>query len=125
MQRKERYDKNRDQILKKQQERYATDANYREHVAFRKLKKYRMPNGQRMKKDDYFEMLELQQDKCAICGSEDNRSTRSKYFYVDHDQKTNVVRSLLCHNCNFMIGNFGDDKRIIEKAIQYLEKHSS
>jgi len=124
-QRKKRYDKNRDQILKKQQERYATDANYREHVAFRKLKKYRMPNGQRMQKDDYFEMLELQQGKCAICGSEDNRSSRSKYFFVDHDHETNYVRSLLCHNCNFMVGFFNDDKKIIKKAVQYLKRYSS
>ncbi|HJP41987.1 MAG TPA: endonuclease domain-containing protein, partial [Gammaproteobacteria bacterium] len=83
----------------------------------------RMPNGQRMQKDDYFEMLELQQGKCAICGSEDNRSSISKYFFVDHDHETNYVISLLCHNCNFMVGFFNDDKKIIKKAVQYLKSH--
>ncbi|MDC0185829.1 endonuclease VII domain-containing protein [Gammaproteobacteria bacterium] len=124
-QRKKRYDKNRDQILKNQRDRYENDSDYRENIAFGKLRKYRMPSGERMQKEHYFQMLEKQGGKCAVCGSEDNRTSRAKYFFVDHDHETNVVRSLLCHNCNFMIGFFNDDKRIIKKAIQYLKSHSS
>lgn len=123
-QRKQRYDKNRDEILKKGRERYKKDINYRESIALGKLRKYIMPNGRKMEKADYFLMLEKQKGKCKICGSKDNNSSRSKYFFVDHDHKSNVVRSLLCHNCNFMIGHFNDDKKVISKAIEYLKKHS-
>jgi hypothetical protein len=73
--------------------------------------------------DDYDRMFEQQQGKCAICGSTESRTRRSKHFYVDHCHETGQVRGLLCGPCNTGIGNLGDDLGRLEQAVLYLRKH--
>ena len=69
---------------------------------------------------DYLDMLEAQENKCAICESYDPGEKR-KYFCVDHDHKTEVVRGLLCASCNKGIGHLKDDAEIISKALDYVK----
>lgn len=66
----------------------------------------------------YKELLESQNGKCAICGT--NSTGKRFAFHVDHDHKTGKVRGLLCSNCNSGIGNLRDDISLLEKAIEYL-----
>ena len=54
---------------------------------------------------DYKNMIEKQDYKCAICGSEIGDSLGNR-LYVDHNHKTGKVRGLLCSECNFGIGKF-------------------
>lgn len=65
--------------------------------------------------------------KCAICGIPDPRTDDSdrRSFHVDHDHDTQLIRGLLCHNCNLMLGHARDDPRILAKAIGYLAKFDS
>lgn len=49
---------------------------------------------------------------CAICG----KPARC----IDHDHKTKQVRGGLCNRCNVGLGQFGDDKKLIQKALEYL-----
>jgi hypothetical protein len=40
---------------------------------------------------------------------------------IDHDEKTGLVRGLLCHHCNVMLGHARDDIPTLESAVEYLE----
>lgn len=53
--------------------------------------------------------------ECEICGE-------STVGHIDHDHKTGKVRGLLCVNCNQGLGHFGDDTKLMTKAIKYLKK---
>jgi Recombination endonuclease VII len=69
---------------------------------------------------EYNELLVKQENKCAICGTL-KAGNRQKYFCVDHNHETGEIRGLLCSTCNRAIGLFKDDKKILEKAIIYLD----
>jgi hypothetical protein len=109
--------------------KYATDEEYRNKHK-QSVKDYQSTHknirlSQRMKKygisaEDYYKLLDKQEQKCAICGAEIGDSNGNR-LYVDHDHKTGKVRGLLCANCNFGIGSLKDDVEILKKAILYLE----
>ena len=65
----------------------------------------------------YLEMYDKQEGKCAIC----NRKPHTKRgLHIDHCHKTGEVRGLLCHGCNIGIGNFKHSTDLIKNAIEYL-----
>ena len=53
--------------------------------------------------------------RCEICG-------KSAKLSLDHDHKTQKIRGFLCNNCNKGIGFFIDDKKLLQKTIDYLSK---
>ena len=67
--------------------------------------------------DEYLEMCNSQQGKCAICG---NEPTTQRGLHLDHCHDTGQVRGLLCHGCNTGLGAFSDDPELLAKAIGYL-----
>lgn len=73
---------------------------------------------------NYKELLEQQNNKCAICGT--TGELRAKFnnsaipLVVDHNHKTGEVRGLLCHTCNTALGQFNDSKQLLTNAITYL-----
>lgn len=67
----------------------------------------------------YDDMLEDQDNQCKLCGTDD--AGGKGRFHVDHCHSTQVVRGLLCHCCNLMLGQAKDDVTILAKAIQYLQ----
>lgn len=70
--------------------------------------------------ENWFELIRLQNYKCAICGCD---LDMSKNTHIDHDHNTGKVRGILCHSCNIGIGFFKDDIERIEKALVYLRKN--
>jgi len=72
--------------------------------------------------DQYDEMYEAQQGRCAICGT-DTPGSRFNHFHVDHDHVTGQVRALLCEACNTGLGKFRDNPNLLRSAALYLEKH--
>jgi len=74
--------------------------------------------------DDYNRMFKEQNGVCKICG---DRETRKNKFVsecrltIDHDHSTKKIRGLLCHKCNFGLGNFRDRIDLLEKAKTYLK----
>ena len=73
----------------------------------------------------YEEMLEAQGSRCAICQTkESNPDRKLAPFAVDHCHATGKVRSLLCSNCNFMLGAARDDVSTLTAAIRYLTEHT-
>lgn len=68
--------------------------------------------------DQYNEMFRAQEGKCAICQRHQNELTRT--LCVDHDHKTNKVRSLLCVTCNTDVSVV---ENRLEEMTKYLNKH--
>lgn len=72
--------------------------------------------------DTYEDMYVKSGGKCYICNSVDPGQQR-KHFCVDHDHKDGSIRGLLCYSCNSGLGFLKDDTDLLNKAINYLEKH--
>ena len=53
---------------------------------------------------------------CNIC----NKSMSKKC--IDHDHVTGIVRGMICHNCNLVLGYANDNIDILEKCIKYLNE---
>jgi hypothetical protein len=66
----------------------------------------------------YYEMLEKQGHRCAICNAESKRRAMN----IDHDHKTKKVRGLLCDGCNLSLGHL-ERHEWVKKAKQYLAKY--
>lgn len=75
--------------------------------------------------EQYNEMLDKQNNTCAICQKPetciDGRTKMPRRLSIDHCHKTNIVRGLLCHNCNVSIGKFEDDSVRIYRALRYIK----
>jgi len=69
---------------------------------------------------DYNYLLTMQDNKCAICGS-DKPGAKCRSFPIDHDHKTNMVRGLLCTKCNHGLGMFLDNPKFLRDAATYIE----
>lgn len=67
---------------------------------------------------DFYQMLEVQGNKCLICKTD---KPGKRGFQVDHDHKTGKIRGLLCFRCNVGLGFFVDSVAALKSAIQYLE----
>jgi hypothetical protein len=69
--------------------------------------------------EDYKNILNKQNGKCAICGE----PSINKRFSVDHNHTTGKVRGLLCNNCNTGIGLLKENLEIIQRALLYLKNN--
>ena len=70
--------------------------------------------------EEYIKLYEDQKGCCAICGV--HRDTLDKNFAIDHDHITGKVRGLLCRRCNLFLGHVQDSIKLLQKAINYLQK---
>lgn len=69
--------------------------------------------------EEFSNMLEAQDNKCAICKQSFSEQTKP---YVDHvHDETKRTRGLLCQKCNSLLGFACDSIVILESAIQYLK----
>ena len=68
----------------------------------------------------YNEIFEKQKGCCAICGR--HQSEFKRRLHLDHDHATREIRSLLCINCNHMLGNALENAEILQKGIEYLQQ---
>ena len=84
-------------------------------------RKYQLKYNYGITEEDYNFMLQQQGGKCAICSS-DKPTGKWKVFAVDHCHHTNVIRGLLCNECNRGIGLLGDDSQRLRAAANYLDK---
>lgn len=84
-----------------------------------KLKKYSLKRRYNITEDFYNDLLVNQNNVCAICKKE---CSTGRSLAVDHCHSTNVIRGLLCSNCNVGLGKFKDDIDLLKGAIKYLER---
>lgn len=70
---------------------------------------------------EQFKNLEISQNRlCAICGNKEQMSHGR--LSIDHCHTTNKIRGLLCSKCNTGLGQFKDNIKLLEIAINYLRK---
>jgi hypothetical protein len=76
---------------------------------------------------DYQRMLEAQNGRCALCGTDDpSRGNRGyakrarEVFDIDHCHVTGKVRGLLCTRCNRLVGLAGDSAETARRLVSYL-----
>lgn len=68
--------------------------------------------------EDYFAMLEAQDQKCALCAMPPVGKYR---LAVDHDHKTGKVRGLLCIKCNSALERFDACEGFLQRVADYLK----
>ena len=77
----------------------------------------------------YQEMLAEQNGLCAICARPEKHTDpytgRTKRLAIDHCHGSGKVRGLLCGSCNTALGLFEDDPGLLDRAKEYLAKHSA
>jgi hypothetical protein len=57
---------------------------------------------------------------CENCGREFSPIRKA---VLDHSHKTGLFRGWICNSCNSGLGQFGDSPELLQKAIDYLNKH--
>jgi len=86
-------------------------------------KSKRLKNKYSLNLEQYNQLLEKQNDRCAIC--EEHMDDLEYALHVDHDHKTLSVRGLLCRTCNLALGLFKDSPLLLKKALRYLSNRDS
>lgn len=111
---KQYYINNKERINKKNLDYYyANRERYiKKRVEYARLKKFGMIP------ELYEEMLNKQNNKCGICGT-DKPGGRGQW-HIDHCHKTNKIRGLLCQKCNMALGMFGDNIEVLLNAVKWL-----
>ena len=56
-----------------------------------------------------------QDNKCAICSTEFTKTPQ-----IDHNHATGVLHKLLCAPCNWGLGCFRDNPKLLLEAVRYL-----
>lgn len=119
----------REQRNERRRELYKNDESVRKYyIEYSKIYKNKYPErykNRRLKEkgitlEQYNTILNIQNKKCAICGSTQPDNRYKKYFYVDHNHINGKIRGLLCFSCNLGLGLFKDNIKFLESAIKYL-----
>jgi len=76
---------------------------------------------------DLLDMYKSQDGKCAICNIDmdlfyQDGETKHTVCHVDHNHNTDIIRGLLCSECNTGLGKFKDNVDFLQSAIDYLEE---
>lgn len=95
----------------------------------------RLWNVHRIRADDYYLTLMVQDYRCAICQTpewdavkighrpkSDTSAWLGPSLVVDHDHSNGRVRGLLCAHCNIGLGMAGDDLARLELMLTYILK---
>lgn len=70
----------------------------------------------------YLATWQHQGGRCAICRREFQSHPEG---FLDHDHSTNLFRSILCTNCNALIGQAHENVVTLDRAIVYLNQQRS
>ena len=73
-------------------------------------------------KESFAALLASQGGACAICSTYEPIVHGGRTWNIDHDHANGVVRGILCHRCNLLLGHAKDDINSLQRAIDYLRK---
>jgi ribosomal protein L33 len=110
---------------------YRTTESYelRKHANRLARKKYVLKRLYNITQEQFNELLEAQDNRCAICSI--HKDELDRRMSVDHDHGCcpgmetcgKCIRGLLCGVCNMSMGGFKDDVVLMNKAIDYLRQY--
>ena len=103
--------------------KYMSSDSGKESLRKAVLKYNRKKNG--FTEELFEERLSLQNNLCAICGSDKPSKSNKNDWHADHDHISGKPRGILCSGCNTLLGRIesvGFDWT--DKAKQYLDKYS-
>jgi hypothetical protein len=66
---------------------------------------------------------------CPICERDESLvkgkgGKKTGSWCKDHNHKTGKFRAYICHECNRLLGNCREDKKLLESVQNYLDKHN-
>src|SRR5271155_406661 len=64
---------------------------------------------------EFHKRRQKQKNRCAVCKKKFKDTPR-----VDHDHTTKLIRGLLCHHCNCLLGFAKDNITTLLAAVKYL-----
>lgn len=109
-----------------QNNRYVTDSVFREATKDRQRKVYRSDPAWgslkgslrkfKLTLDEYHSMQESQDFRCFLC-------VRDVPLCIDHNHFTQIVRKLICGDCNRGLGGFSDNPQLLRNAADYCETY--
>lgn len=70
---------------------------------------------------EFHAMKQAQNGICLICES----GSVDENLAIDHCHKTGKLRGLLCKQCNFAMGQFGDNASLLRRAAEFLDGNLS
>jgi hypothetical protein len=79
------------------------------HIHDCKMRKYGLSSK------EYNELMS--KTNCDLC---DREFDSSKNKHIDHCHTTNVVRGVLCRQCNLALGHVKDDISLLRRMINYI-----
>lgn len=113
-------------------DKYKTSDNFEDYRQRQIVaaKKYKFKKYYGMTQEQFEEMLEAQDNKCAICFT--HKDELKVRMNIDHDHTCcpgketcgNCVRGLICGSCNMALGAFKDNKVLLQRAIDYLDSYT-
>ncbi len=93
---------------------------YKTHICldceFLASKLYRWKKNGGVTLEQYAESVEKQGGRCKICDT-----VPKTPLVVDHCHVNGHFRGCICNGCNLGLGNFGDNPRLVERALTYLQ----
>lgn len=93
---------------REQNRRYARKNNH-------KVREFQLRYAYGLEPGEYERMFASQNGRCAIC-------QRQKKLCVDHCHTTDIVRGLLCHGCNVVVGTCENEDRFLPGLDAYLRR---
>jgi len=124
---KEYYQQNKEKQMAYAKEYYKQNKEkIKEYYANRKEQTaaYYRDKRYKLSTEDYYGMLEKQENKCKLCFMEFNTDdTKVTSPCVDHCHTTDKIRGLLCRRCNMGLGYFKDNTVTVTRAINYLQEN--
>ena len=73
--------------------------------------------------DTIEELMNKQKGCCAICKESLLDPFSERNYCIDHDHESDMVRGLLCSNCNAAFGLLFEDENTIFNMLHYLYKY--
>jgi hypothetical protein len=106
---------------------FATRAEQDKHWRQRnpeKVRRMSLQNNFGITIEAYHGLMDAQGGVCAICKNPETqmRGEKVKWLAVDHCHSQNLVRGLLCCDCNIAIGKMKDDPARLRAAADYVER---